>query len=92
MKLEMRFLAARLEDSIVKFEQAQSTFGTVKKQLIQRYLGDGVATSDAEVRASAHRIVKDAATDCAYFRDRAIMYASAIQALDIARGKDARDG
>lgn len=80
-KLKLDLLARRLEDSIRKFETAQETFAVNKKEWTEHYMKHGTAESDAKVKASGVPVVKEAATDCAYFRDRANMYANTIQAV-----------
>lgn len=75
MRLKLRLLEAAAEDSLLKFEQAQVEFQTAKEKIIKQEMRTrGTAKSDAEYTASQHPQVKEAAGDCAYFRDRATMY------------------
>lgn len=64
--------------SLSLFEQSERNFQGDKKELIERGLEQGLARKDAELRASKHPDVQSAATDCAYFRERTIMYSNMV--------------
>lgn len=77
MGLLIDILEYRAEQSLVLFEQAQVNFKKAKEDVTAEEMRTrGVGKRDAEYSASKHPMVKEAATDCGYFRDRATMYAT----------------
>lgn len=80
-KLKLDRLEDELVQSIVKFETAEATFAVNKEKMVKWHMETGSSRSNAEVQAMGYKIVKDASSDCKYFRDRANMYANTIQAV-----------
>lgn len=77
----LRHLLAELRDSVYRSEESEATYRTrVDQHIAQAATIRGRSKVDAEVRASTDSIVRGAASDGAFYRDRAKTYALAFLA------------
>jgi hypothetical protein len=78
----VRRLRGEMLGSVAAFEHAEADFAAVTAQYLVG-ANDARGRVDALVRASADPDRRQAQADAAYHRDRALMYAAAIQALHV---------
>lgn len=74
----MAHLVSELRDSVYRSEESEAAYRRrVDQHIAKAATIPGRSKVDAEVRASTDSIVRGAASDGAYYRDRAQMYALA---------------